>query len=365
MRTGPSLYYASDKNIYDALNQSKVDQETLQGMFRRRNIVCSKQTSRLDLAMFFSRLTHDSIDHQDLSRRLGINRRQERVTALDLKGEINDDAITRAIEVIRQDTLSFGDSLQPIRSGGSLVLNLNYTEIDFRRSEFGQVQQREGYIELIRNKEEIVIRSTQSGYVEIVRNKLIKAMEMDAGVKFERSEVSLFYHQDHGVRSKFFYDLMMGLPGYVHKDVTDVYVYKAKPGGADGQDDSYIEDSGESHVEKVLLRGKGVSRSDLLRDLTHEKSYYIVKIGWIATELLGQGFGYDIEAMFADPIECTGFSYILHGVHELDDSGRLLKQRRSPLSSEIDSVARAIEEKSRDLVRMLNASRKGRGHDTI
>lgn len=354
MKSGPSLYYASDKNIFDALNQSKIDQDTLQGMFRRRNIVCSKQTTRHDLAMFFSRLTHDSVDHQDLSRRLGVNRRQERITALDLKGSISDEGIIRAVDFVRQSVLSEGDILQPVRADGSLVLNLRYTEIDYRKSEFGQVQHREGYIEIIRNADELVIRSTQSGYVEVVRSKLVLAMERDAGIKFERSEVSLFYQGNHGVRSKFFYDLMMGLPGYSHKDVTDVFVYKARPDGAGGGGGTLIDDDGETYVERVLLRGSGISRSELLRDLTQEKAYYIVKVGWLATEIFGSGFGYDIEAMFADPVGCTGFSYILHGVHELDDSGRLLKARRGATTSEMDSVARAIETRARELVRSLS-----------
>jgi len=355
MNNGPSLYYASDKNVFDALNQSKVDQETIQAMFRRRNIVCSKQTSRQELAMFFSRLTHDSIDHQDLSRRLGVNKRQERVTALDLKGEISNDSIARAVEVVRQKVLSNGDALQVVNTGSSTVLNFRYTEVDFRRSEFSQVQHKEGYIELIREKDELVIRSTQSGHVEIVRDQLVRAMEDDALVKFERSEITLFHQKSHTVRSKFFYDLMTGLADYIHRDVTDVFVYKAKPDNSE-EDDTVIDEGGESHIEKVLLRGNGVSRSDLLRELTQEKSYYIVRARWIATERLGLGFGFDIEATFANPIDCTGFSYILHGVHELDDNGRLLKQRRGPTTVEIDAVARAIEVRAREQIRALNSS---------
>ena len=72
IKKGASLYYASDKNIFDAINQSKVNNETLQTMFLRRNIVCSKHTEREGLAEFFSRLTHDYLDHQDLSNRLGV-----------------------------------------------------------------------------------------------------------------------------------------------------------------------------------------------------------------------------------------------------------------------------------------------------
>jgi hypothetical protein len=56
---GPSLYYATDKNIFDALNQHKVDAATVAKLFHRRNIVVSKKTLREDLAQYFSRLTHD------------------------------------------------------------------------------------------------------------------------------------------------------------------------------------------------------------------------------------------------------------------------------------------------------------------
>ncbi|AXV84818.1 hypothetical protein [Ralstonia solanacearum] len=357
MKVGPSLYYASDKNVYDALNQSKVDQDTVQAMFRRRNIVCSKQTTRQELARFFSRLTHDSLDHMDLSRRLGVNKRQERVTALYLKGDISPAAIARTVEVIRQAVLAEGDSLHVAGSGPSTVMNIRYTEVDFRRSEFSQIQHREGYIELIPEKGELMIRCTQAGHIEAVRKQLVSALEYDEQKKFEQSEVSLFHHTNHITRSKFFYDLMMQLPGFVHRDVTDVFVYKARP-DADEDDGGLIDDSGESHVEKVLLRGKGVSRSDLLRELTQDKSYYIVRAGWIATELRGTGFGYDIEAMFADTVNCTGFSYILHGVHELDDNGRLLRKRRGPTTAEIDTVARAIEVRARELVRNLDVPQK-------
>lgn len=353
MKVGPSLYYASDKNIYDALNQSKVDQDTVQAMFRRRNIVCSKQTSRQELSEFFSRLTHDSLDHLDLSKRLGINKRQERVTALYLKGDISPAAITRTVDVIRQAVLAEGDALHVAGSAASTVMSIRYTEVDFRRSEFSQVQHREGYIELIPEQGELMIRCTQSPHIEAVRDQLVRALELDEKKQFERSEISLFHHKSHVVRSKFFYDLMMNLPDFVHRDVTDVFVYKARP-DANEIDEDLIDDSGESHVEKVLLRGKGVSRSDLLRELTQDKSYYIVRMGWIATERLGRGFGYDMEAMFADPVNCTGFSYILHGVHELDDNGRLLKKRRGPTTGEIDAVARAIEVRARQLIRELD-----------
>lgn len=359
MKHGPSLYYASDKNIFDALNQSKVDQDTIQTMFRRRNIVCSKLTPREELSSFFSRLTHDSVDHKDLSTRLGVVARRERVTALDLKGSIEGESITRAVDVLKETLVAEGDSVQVTVHGNSTIVAVRYSIIDYKRSEFSQLQHREGYVEIIQDDEGLVVRSTKSEHMDGVRDEIVRAIKGDAKTPLERSEVSLFLHKSHTVRSQFFYALMTELPGYVRRDVTDVFVYKARPEAVDDSDDG-TDNQDDSHVERVLLRGVGLSQSNLLRQLTRDSAYYIVKVGWLATEKLGKGFGFDIEATFADPKDCTGFSYILRGVHELGDDGKLTKHRRNPSTSEIDAVARAIEDKARELVKELDASAAGK-----
>jgi hypothetical protein len=352
VKQGVSIYYASDKNIYDALNQAKVDNETLQGMFLRRNVVCSKETKRADLALFFSRLTHDLLDHKDLSNRLGIVPRRERITAVDLVGEtMSMPALERAVESIKEKLEKDGDLVNVRTSGKTLTLDVSYSMIDFRKSEFSQSQNRNGMIEILIEDGRVVVRSTRSDYLDNVRDELVREIQSEATETLERREISLFHHKSHTVRSKFFLELVGSLPGYVRKDVTDVFVFKPRP-NADNEDES--AETGEPHIDRILLRGVGVSQSDLLRDLTKEKDYYIAKVGWVATETLGKGFGYEIEVTFTDPKDCTGFSYILRGVYELEDNGRLSKTKRSPMTSEIDAVARAIEAKARDLAAELD-----------
>lgn len=132
MRKGASLYYASDKNLYDALNQSKVDNSTLQTLFIRRNIVCSKLTKREDLAEFFSRLTHDLLDHRDLSDKLGIVPRRERITAVDLAGAApRKDALQRAIEEVHSLLTSRGDVVQTHTEGTTIRVGVRYSVIDY------------------------------------------------------------------------------------------------------------------------------------------------------------------------------------------------------------------------------------------
>lgn len=359
MKKGPSLYYASDKNIYDALNQSKVDSETIQGMFRRRNIVCSKLTKREDLAQFFSRLTHDLIDHQDLSEKLGIVPRRERITAVDLLGNAPGDvAIQHAVEQLKAKLTKQGDVVQVHIDGATTTLVIKYSVIDYKKSEFSQLQHRNGFIEMIQENGRLVVRSTKSDYMDDIRDELIREIEAETDHELTRDEISLYHHTTPLVRSKFFYDLISELPGYSRRDVTEVFVYKPRPIKSE---DSTDENEGDPHIEKIFLRGVGVSRSELLKDLTQEKSYYIAKIGWLSVERMGTGASYELEATFADPKECTGFSYILKGVYDLAEDGKMATKKRTPNREEIDRMARLIEVRARELINQLDAGGIGNG----
>ena len=154
---------------------------------------------------------------------------------------------------------------------------------------------------------------------------------------------------------------MTSLPGYKIYDLTDVFVFKPRPTKAGstasllGTSDEEDEENEDPSVEKIFLRGKGVSQSELLAQLTEEKEYYIAKVGWIATKSTGDGGRYQMEATFADPAKCIGFSYMLRGVYDLDKNGKVQKNRRSPTAPEIDAVAKTIELKAQDLVTLLDS----------
>ena len=352
MKKGPSLYYASDKNVYDALNQPKVDSQTIQNIFVRRNVICSKSTRREDLSLFFSRMTHDLIDHKDLSDKLGIVPRRERITVVDLIGPPPSvDCLTLVVDRMREQMAKQGDVLQVNRDGKTLNLNIRYSLIDFRRSEFSQVQQRSGFIELIEEKHRVVIRSSKNDYIDEIRDEVIRQIIKECNNTLSRKEVSLFHYIDPLVRSKFFYDLITDLPGYSRRDVTDVFVYKPRP--ADSEDIGDDESVSDPHIDRIALRGSGISQSDIFRNLTQEKSYYIAKVSWLCVANMGTGAGYQLEATFADPKECTGFSYILRGVYDLGENSKLVKVRRSPTSDEIDRMARLLENKARELMLAL------------
>lgn len=349
IKKGASLYYASDKNIFDAINQSKVNNDTLQTMFLRRNIICSKSTEREDLAEFFSRLTHDYLDHKDLSNRLGVVTRREKTTCIDVSSsKINSTAIQKTLDSIKRSLADSGDIARIVTDGNTKTLWIDYTLIDYRKTEFSQLQKRKGYITITKVDGYYAIRSTKSEYIDNVRDEFINALGDEIKEKLEKKEISLFNHPETHKRNKFIYDLISGFDGYLRKDVTDVYVYKPQPSAGSGT-------SEEHHVERVLLKGYGVTQSDILRNLTSSaQDYYMVKVGWVVRGDSGAGATYEIEASFSNPNECTGFTYILRSVTDVLEDSTLSKNKRSPNKTEIDNISLLIENKARELMEIIN-----------
>ncbi|WP_440534060.1 hypothetical protein [Variovorax sp. YR566] len=350
---GPSLYYASDKNVFDALNQHKVDAPTVIRLFQRRNIVVSRKTPREELAKYFSTLTHDYYDHKEIAARLGVVARRERTTSMDVSGVSDTDELQGVVEQLKKEMEASGDTVQVTREGNNLSIRVQYSEIDYKRSEFSQVQVRDGTIEFVQSPTGYVVRNTQNDYLNGVRETLLAKVEKTTSEPLVKVVVSLFDVPSTKLRSKFFHELASSLPGFVRRDVTDVYVFKAKPELDDegGEEDA---EGSETHVERVFLRGSGVSRSEILNELLDEEDYYIIKMGWTATELMGVGNVYDIEAGFSDLRDCTGFSFILSGVFAVEE-GKVSTRRRPPHKHESDAFSRVIESKARDLVAALRA----------
>jgi len=355
-RHGPSIYYVTDKNIFDALNQHKVDSSTVAALFIKRNIIVGKKTLRSDLAEYFSALPHDYYDHQAIAECLGVATRRERLTSVDIVGLIDDESLRIAIDQFKSDAEGAGDTVRISRKGSTVALEIEYSTVDYGKSEFAQVRTRDGTVEFVKVAAGYVVRSTKNPHVDALRDSLLGKLDKILEAPIQRVSVDLSAHPDSRVRSKFFYDLATAMPGFSLRDVTGVYVYKPKPGPSPfdlGDDDD--DDGQDDHVERVHLRGNGVSRSEFLKELIESNDYYITHIAWRSREILGKGYEYDMEALFADPERCAGFSYLVAGVYHVE-LGKPAAKRRVPSREESAEVSRVIENRARELVAGMGTS---------
>jgi hypothetical protein len=341
--TGPSLFYATDKNIFDAVCQHKLDVESLTALFLSRNIVVSAKSKREDLAKYFSTLTHDLSDHRKISEKLGIVPRRERITTLGLMGNIDPAHVANAVESLKAAAEKEGDIVHISKNGENIVVEVQYSTVDYRLTEFSQVQVRDGSIELVKGDTGYTVRSTQNEQVNALRDTLVTAIEKESTSAISKEAVSLFDVTSPKLRSRFFVRLMNELDDLKRLDVTDVFVFKPRPAQASEGDSSQ-----DVHVEKISLRGNGVSQSEWLDQLVTKDSYYIVKVAWIAAENAATtaGSAYEIEAGFEDVRNCTGFSYLLRGVYSVEKD-RLGARRRTPSKFEINAISKRVEARAR------------------
>jgi hypothetical protein len=348
---GPSQYYATDKNVFDALTQHKVDSPTILKLFERRNIIVGKKTPREDLAMYFARLSHDYYDHQDIAQRLGITTRRERLTSLDLTGIDEKADLQVPIDQLKTELESTGNVIHVSGDADNITINIQYSTVDYKVSELSQIQVKDGTIEFEKTSEGYIIRNTDNEHMNDLRESLLGKIEKAKDTEIKKTEISLFDIVSHKERSKFFYDLISTDDAYRQQDVTSIFTYKTK---VDDDDDGADLDT---FIDSVALSGSGVARSEILNRLLDIDDFYIIKVRWKAKEILGSGHVYDIEATFSNPKDCTGFSYILKGVFPCED-GVVSSRRRTPAQSEIKMVSQAVEAKSRKLVREIDKQRQ-------
>lgn len=351
---GPSLYYATDKNIFDALNQHKVNSKVISQLFLRRNILISNKTPKEELAKYFSTLAHDYHDHQAIAARLGVASRRERTTSMEVEGIQSASDLKGAINQLKNELEENGDVVQMEQDGDVLRVRIQHTEIDYRRSEFLQAQIRDGVIEFIKSGKDYVVRNTQTEYINNVRDLLLDKADKDEEQPLVKHVISMFDIPSVTLRTKFFYELASSLPGFRRDDVTDVYIFKPSPDSPMLDAEEAEGDNDYHHVERVFLRGKGVSQSELLNELLDDEDYYIVKIGWRAEQEMGKGHAYEIEAAFSDIRDCEGFSFILRGVYPRENED-ISSRKRTPYRDEIDLISKVVETRAREILTELRA----------
>lgn len=343
---GPSVYYVTDKNIFDALNEHKVTAELMVDLLAARNTIASPKSRRIDLAKYFSRLTHDFFDNQKIAEVLGVVPRRERMTSLFVKGEIAEDSIRVALEAVAKIYKELGDGFKISKTTAGYRASINYSRVDYRRSEFNQVQMRDAEIDVAVTAGGVEIRSHQNEYVDRIRDACVKSLA-DLHPNLERRDISLIAFPDPKLRSKFFHDLFSNVPGFSFQQVTDVFVYKPREAGGEGVEQV-------PQVDKVALRGIGVNSTKWFSDFTAD-GYYVVRVVWNAKEILGKGNLYVVEALFADPDTCSDFSFLLQGVHERLELGHQ-PRRRAPTRGETIDLTKALEAASRALMDSLRGT---------
>lgn len=319
-----NLFYASDKAVFDALIQRKIRNEDLAELFFERGTIISKNTSREVLSKQFSRNIHDYYDHQFISKIFSANSKKEKTTSDNIKNDLENDDLESILEELSESQSNSDTIVQHTVTDDGFIVDLQYKEIDYNKTEFKQVVQKKAQIILKKENNEWIIKSPLNNFIEDIKEKLLDniSTSLDSTDELIVERIELTSILSPTLRTEFFTKLINSISGYTLFDVTDVYVYNGE------EDDSDSEDLG-IHISKASLKGNGVIGSPELSSL-YDKDFYIWKINF---KIRISQFSdiYEIEAQFADPKNFDKFSYIIKGLYKYNEDS--YNKQRKHLSS--------------------------------
>lgn len=355
-RFGPSLYFATDKVIFDAINHSQVKTDLIRELLFERGIIASPKTTKYELTQYFSRLTADYFDHLNIGDKLGKIAKRERITYADISEPLTKAEIIEGLASVKSALEAQGNRVTLEVSGDRIIARLEYEHIDYTEVEFRQVQPRDSIIEFIKDDAgKYVARSTQNKFTDIAIDQVFSVINSSRDNPVKQNRISLEGHADPKIRTKFFQNLINGIKSHTFVTVTEAYCYKprVKPTVSDDDDDEGEKDlEDRPNIVRVTLKGTGVTKSFVIDDL-YEKGYYIVKVVWrVKPEFSMDADLFELEAQFGEPDSCTEFSYQARNAL-IFENGKVTDKKRTPKKEEQENLFRLIEAAAKISLTML------------
>jgi hypothetical protein len=346
-----SLYFASDKAIYDALTQRSLTSAELRKVFLSRGIVISNDSDKKFLASRFSALFHDYYDYRNLSLLVGGRDSREKTTNVVVTTAVSKDQLTDALTSVKEWLVDNEHGQAEVAvHGDQLKLTVKYQKLDLSQAEFRQVVEKTAEVTLEKQGNVWKITGPMNDKFKDITDQLYSQIEIVTDQDVATRTISLVAIPDAGIRTNFLRDLIRNLKDMEVVDVVDVSTYNPKDREDDDLDLSdealVIEDSievesedegedGDSETElakpqpearvhkiiridKASLKGKGVLESKQLLELEGH-GFYLWKIRWTAREKLVGSEIVQFEAQFGNQASYCDFSYIVKGVYNYNN----------------------------------------------
>lgn len=346
------LYFANDKNIYDALHHKRITPEKLQSILMARGIFLSKTLDKEELIEEISKLPHGFNDLEYIKSLVKTYDPRESTTNITLNTTSNQTEIKSAAENIKKTcSASKGQSMRiTTEKDGSLTIEYNYEDIDLSKTALRQIDKRSVTIEINPTKDKIDIRTPQNPEAKKVIESLQHELSKIKSIDIERFEISLRAVTSPSLRSEFFQNLINGLDEYELDDVTKVELNKFV--STDDEDDGNTDEKIDTgFVKKAVLNGESVNSSIIFSQL-HKRKYYISRIAWSSKPKGKAGDRISIEAFFKDAENCCDFGYQIKGINNRKTDGFNITTRiATPLEKkEISELIELAANKSYNLI---------------
>lgn len=355
-----SIYMPNDKAICDAVQSSKINNQSLAEIFFKRGIIVSPKTDRTPLALYYSRMFTGFKDFDSLTSNLQSITHREKITSRFIKGIDSDEALEAANklkEIINSKDYPKDANASILKHPNETTLTITYSDINPNKSQLQQVVTKEAVISISSVAEELIIRSPYNEDSEKWITHFLEILSSDKKQLIKAETISLEFIDDAKLRSKFLEDLIKNIEGFSLKDVSKVSVFNPEKNKDEESELDQNEGAEEDidtgiHVFKASLNGKGVLNSKEI-DLLHSKGFYTYHAVWTCTETSATPDVYEIEVKFENSDTCTSFSHKIKGFYRYISSEKYSTNRFPPTGTIERDIQSKIEKKARELIGKL------------
>lgn len=329
-----NIYSVNDKAIYDSLCQGTVTKTHITDLFLSRGVIVNPNTKKEKLAMIFSKRFHDFQDYLFLADIFSVKAKKERTCIRFLKhSKLSSDFIFEVLSKLNPLINHIDDARSTLlKDSVGYKLIVDYKQVNFNRSEFRQVDERNGVVEVDKCEDGYSMRMPHNQTFIKIFDTIVASINKDDEVKggVDVEEVNLTGVSDPGLRSQFFKILIEKMTDMEMVNVSGVYVFNpiSKLGGTVEDtdiDDEELTDTSDvsvnaGHIQKATLTGSKVLNTAELVEL-NDKGFYIFKITWTCKFAFQDSDLYEFEAQFSNPESFTSFSYKLKGQYDYKERG--------------------------------------------
>jgi hypothetical protein len=344
---GPSIFFASDKSIYDVLMQKKVPLSKLLDFLRNRGILMSEKIPREDVAIYISRTFVDYYMLQQIASFAESGERKEKITSTFVEAEIEGTELISACQSVKNLMHDKGEMCEISQQGDTTKVLITYEEVDLSKTELKQRTTKTCEIEIKKTEDGISIRQPANLKASSISAAIVESLSYTKSVELVPQIIDLQAFSEAEARSFFFERLIRSIDGYEFEDVRAVSINHHRPNIEDEESED-IEDLDRDvpgYISKAVLAGTGVLQSSEFSQL-HSKGFFISRIVWIAVDRrLTNDRRIELEAEFGNPVLCQDFKYVCKGFFERKEDGSF-NITRKPFNLQEDKEIMTLLEKA-------------------
>ncbi|WP_139379417.1 hypothetical protein [Zoogloea sp. LCSB751] len=364
MRDRSYQFYATDNDIFDLLTctKRKLTEGVLREIAGERGIFFSPHDGRDEIALAISQLPFTLNELIEIMHRRETPRRNEKTTHITLNDVISVDELKAAISAYKDDFGSHEKISSYQKSPTSLVLNVQYDDMDYSRTRLIQRQRHDASIEFIQKDGKTVVRLPASEKSKRIIEDLTRRIEGQRRTSIDRHLIELPQDFTADERTMFFTRLIAELPGHKLIGVTNLKIApSARPEG-DTEDTDIDEDEREeaSHEMLVIVRSMALSGENLIASKEYQslrtRGFYITSIDWKSQQINAPYDVAHLHASFEDGENGKGFKYAAKGVYRCQ-TGVYTKTLRPLDDTEREKLYVLVETAAHKILREMQVAR--------